>query len=200
MWSYHRVTHSTAQPTGRRWFLGAVAGALAVASVAGCKKDAAPDGASEDKAKAIPSKQKLTAEGNPSPTADDRCPMCAMRVADHPNWVGAIELEGGDTFYACSVRCTLATSMNTDKFLGVPKSKVKRVRVPQYLEKGKWLDAETAWYVIDSDIRGPMGLALVPAVSQEEAKVIVDRHKGRALSRADVTMAVLKDLKQRSKE
>lgn len=164
---------------------------------AACKKDT-PAG-TEKKAKAVPSKQGLTAEGNPNPTGDDRCPMCAMRVADHPNWVGAIELAGGDTFYTCSVRCTLATSMNAETFLGVPNTEVKRVRVPHYLEKGKWLDADTALYVVDSDVRGPMGLSLVPAANQEEAEVIVRRHKGRVLDRKDVTMPVLKDLKARSK-
>lgn len=196
MFSHHRVTNPTTQARARRWFLGAVASAVAVAAVPGCKKGG---DASTEEAKAVPSKQGLSGDGTPKPTADDRCPMCAMRVADHPDWVGAIELEGGATFYACSVRCTLATSMNTDKFLGVPKTQVKRVRVPQYLEKGKTLDAETAWYVIDSDVRGPMGLALVPAASQEEANVIVGRHKGRALPRADVTMPVLMELKQRNK-
>ena len=170
---------------------------LALASspwLKGCNKEA-PGG----KAKAIPSKQGLTTEGNPNPTQEDRCPMCAMRVADHPDWAGAIELDNGNTFYTCSVRCTLATSMNAEKFLGVPNTAIKRIRVPHYLEKGKWLDANTALYIIDSDVRGPMGLSLVPAANQQEAKVIVQRHKGRVLEREQVTMPVLKDLKARSK-
>jgi nitrous oxide reductase accessory protein NosL len=194
MCSHHRVDIASTQPMARRSALQGLASALALSLSVGCKKENA-----SDTAKAIPSKQKLSENGNPNPTADDRCPMCAMRVADHPQWVGAIELKNGDTFYTCSVRCTLATSMNTETFLGVPKNEVSRVRVPQYLEKGKSLDAETAWYVVDSDVRGPMGLALLPAATQEEAGVIVTRHKGRALPRSEVTMAVLKDLKQRSK-
>ena len=177
----------------RREVLAALALATISICVPACSKQD-----TDAKAKAIPSKQGLTADGNPNPTADDRCPMCAMRAADHPGWAGAIELQNGDTFYTCSVRCTLATSLNSDTFLGVPRSNIARVRVPHYLEKGSYLDAESAWYVVDSDVRGPMGLALLPAATQEEAQILVRRHKGRVLSRTEVTMTLLKDLKQRS--
>ncbi len=125
--------------------------------------------------------------------------MCAMRIVDNPAWAGAIELIDGKTYYTCSVRCTLATSMNSDKFLGAPKSEIKRVRVPRYLAKSKTLDAEKAWYVVDSDVRGPMGHTLLPAASHEEANTLVERHKGRVIQRADVTMALLKQLKTPSK-
>jgi nitrous oxide reductase accessory protein NosL len=177
----------------RRKALGALAVAAASVSVPACNKQDA-----DAKAKAIPSKQGLTADGNPNPTSDDRCPMCAMRAADHPAWAGAIVLHNGDTFYTCSVRCTLATAMDSDTFLGVPQSDIARVRVPHYLEKGKSLDAESAWYVVDSDVRGPMGLALLPAATEQEAQILVRRHKGRVLPRKEVTLPLLKDLKQRS--
>lgn len=163
--------------------------------IAGCSKE----NTNPTSSKAPPSRSPLPADGNPTPTEDDRCPMCAMRVLDHPEWVGAIQLADGSTYYTCSVRCTLATSMNSDKFLGVAKEQVTRVRVPHYLAKGKSLDAEKAWYVIDSDVRGPMGLALLTAASEDEAKTLVERHRGRVIARKDVTMDVLKDLKQRSK-
>jgi nitrous oxide reductase accessory protein NosL len=60
------------------------------------------------------------------------------------------------------------------------------------------LDADTALFVVDSDVRGPMGLALVPAASQADAAVIVQRHGGKVLRRSEVTLDVLRQLKQRS--
>ncbi len=195
MQSHHSSGIPDAQPIARRSCLGVLAIPLIAFAMPGCDKDDGPP----KKATAIASKQKLTPEGNPNPTDDDRCPMCAMRIADHADWAGAIELNNGDTFYTCSVRCTLATAMNSAKFLGVPPDEIKRVRVPHYLEKGKSLDARSALYVIDSDVRGPMGLALLPAASRKEAGVLVKRHQGRILTRDQVTMKVLKDLKKRSK-
>jgi len=164
-----------------------------VHAAVGCKRG------QDAPAKAIASKQGLTADGNPNPTGEDRCAMCAMRVADHPEWVGAIELASGDTFYFCCVRCTLATSLQAQKFLGAAESDIRRVRVPDYLHKGKSIDADGAWFIVDSDVRGPMGLAIVPASSQQDADTIVKRHQGRILRRAEVTLPVLMDLKQRSK-
>lgn len=195
MRSHHRVLRSPAQAVARRACLQALALAP-LAALPSCRDGAT---SSPPPAKAIAAKQGLSSDGNPQPTGDDRCPMCAMRVIDHPDWAGAIELASGATYYTCSVRCTLATAMRSDSFLGVPPDQIKRVRVPHYLEKGKSLDADSAWYVIDSDVRGPMGLALLPAASEQEAQVLVRRHQGRVLSRKDVTLDVLKDLKQRSK-
>ncbi len=194
MRAHHRVLRSPTQAVARRTCLHVLA-LLPLAVLPSCREETATPGP----AKAIASKQGLSSEGNPQLTADDRCPMCAMRVIDHPDWAGAIELSTGATYYTCSVRCTLATAMRSESFLGVAPDQIKRVRVPHYLEKGKSLDANSAWYVIDSDVRGPMGLALLPAASEQEAQTLVRRHQGRVLSRKDVTLDVLKDLKQRSK-
>lgn len=191
----HRVPTIQTQALRRRavvTWLGATTAICAI-SASGCNKEGAAS------AMATPSKQGLSAEGNPNPTADDRCAMCAMRVADNPGWAGAVELHSGATYYGCSVRCTLATAMHSEKFLGVPTTQIRRVRVPDYLHKDKSVDADAAWFVVDSDVRGPMGLTLVPASSERDANTIVERHKGRILRRADVTDAVLFDLKLRSK-
>jgi nitrous oxide reductase accessory protein NosL len=124
--------------------------------------------------------------------------MCAMRPADKPTWVGAIVLRNGTTYYGCSVRCTLAISMSPDKFLGVAADQLAAVRVPDYLHPDTLLEADTALYVVDSDVRGPMGLALVPAASEADAAVNVRRHGGKVLRRSEVTLDVLRQFNPRS--
>ena len=141
----------------------------------------------------------LDPQGNLRVSEGDRCPMCAMDAFAHRSWAGAVELDDGTTWYTCSVRCAFGTALKCEQFLGVTPQRIRRVRVPNYMHPERSIDANTALYVIDSDIRGPMGLALVPAASKEDVDVIVKRHGGRVLQRADITIEVLMDLKKRSK-
>lgn len=120
-----------------------------------------------------------------------------MRVAEHPEWVGAIVLDDGSTFYFCSVRCTLGACLRSAEVLRAEPSRIRQVRVPDYLAGNRWVDADTALFVTGSDVVGPMGWELVPAASKEDAEVIVRRHGGRVLRRSDVTIDVLRELKGR---
>ena len=57
------------------------------------------------------------------------------------------------------------------------------------------IDAHAAWYVIGSDVLGPMGHELVPLATQAEAEDFLRDHKGRKIVRfADVTPALLEQL------
>ena len=54
------------------------------------------------------------------------------------------------------------------------------------------VDAATAWYVIGSDVLGPMGHELVPHDTEAEARDFMADHKGRRiLKSAEVTPALL---------
>lgn len=160
----------------------------------GCARKEGPP----PKARAVASSQGLDAAGKPQPTTDDRCAMCGMRVVDHREWVGAIVLDDGATHYFCSVRCTLATARHSDKFLGAATSRIKSVRVPDFLHPERYLDADAALFVTGSDVRGPMGLELVPAASQEDADVVLRRHGGKIVRRTDVDDKLLMELKKHS--
>ena len=131
--------------------------------------------------------------------AQGRCAMCGMDVSLHPDWAGSIELADGTRHETCSVRCTLATAMSPQKFLGVDATQVRSVRVPDYLHPGTRLDATAAMFVVDSDVRGPMGAELVPAASEADIQVIVARHGGRMLRHSEVTPALLMALKEHGK-
>lgn len=180
-------TQSRRRLCSRRHVLGALT--VVVAAALGCNKPGTA-------AQAIAAKRGLDSQGNPQVSDDDRCPMCAMQVSAHKDWAGAIELDDGRVFYCCSVQCTLATSAHPDRFLGVPARRVRRVRVPDYLHPGRSLDADSALFVVGSNVRGPMGLTLVPASSHTDAQVIIQRHNGRIVDRSQITDAVLLELKQ----
>lgn len=140
----------------------------------------------------------LDAEGNPRVSETDRCPMCSMGVFEHKTWVSVIELDDGRTWYTCSGRCGFGTVLQSEKFLGVPASRIRRFRVADYLRPDKVIDADTAFFVLDSDVRGPMGLAILAAASQEDADLITKRHGGRIVRRAAITLDTMMDLKKKS--
>jgi nitrous oxide reductase accessory protein NosL len=49
------------------------------------------------------------------------------------------------------------------------------------------IDAESAWYVVGSDVLGPMGHELVPHDSEADAREFLADHKGKRVLRfADV--------------
>ena len=140
----------------------------------------------------------LDPEGELRVSEGDRCPMCGMDAFEHRTWAGAIELDDGTTWYTCSVRCALGTAQRCSQVLNVPSQRIRRLRVPDYLHPERSIDADRALYVIDSDVRGPMGLTLVAAAVRADADVIVQRHGGRVVTRADITLEVLADLRRRS--
>lgn len=142
----------------------------------------------------------LDDQGRPVLTNQDRCALCAMTVADQPEWVGAVEVRSGATFYFCSVRCTFRGVLRAREILGVEASEIKRTQVPEYLAKSRWIEAGGAWFVVDSSVVGPMGLEVVPAATQADADTIVRRHGGRTVRRQDVTIDVLQNLKSREGE
>lgn len=59
------------------------------------------------------------------------------------------------------------------------------------------IDARTAWYVIGSDMSGPMGHELTPLAIQAEAEEFLKDHQGKRIVRFDeVALALLNNLDQ----
>jgi nitrous oxide reductase accessory protein NosL len=112
----------------------------------------------------------------------DRCPVCAMKVANHPKFASAIQLENGDTFYFCGTGCMIRTWMHPAVFLGVEKASLELPVVQAYFT-GEPIDARKAIWVAGSDVMGPMGPALVPLETQKELEAFKARHGGKTVFR-----------------
>ncbi len=122
-------------------------------------------------------------------TAEASGHYCGMFVVDHPGPKGQIFVaDAGDPIWFPSVRDTIA-------FLMLPGEQ-KNVTVVYVNDMGKarswkspepdtWVDARAAWFVLDSDKRGGMGLPeAVPFGSEAEARAFIEEHGGR-LTRLD---------------
>ena len=98
-----------------------------------------------------------------------KCPICGMFVAKYPHWVAVIE--GEHTHYFDGVKDMMKFIFQN------PKALNQTIKVTNYFTFGS-LDAKNAWYVIGSNVYGPMGNELIPFASKTEAESFKERHYG----------------------
>ena len=135
-----------------------------------------------DKAGPSPGAKPLGESLSLNVSSGDRCPVCAMKVANHPKFASAIELENGDAFYFCGTGCMIRSWMHPEVFLGKNKDALNRPVVQAYFT-GKPIDAREAIWVAGSDVVGPMGPALVPLETRKALETFKSRHGGKTVFR-----------------
>lgn len=157
----------------RRTFAAA---ALACCGVlAGCDKPAAPP--------APPPAVEIS--GNVSYEATGY--YCGMLLAEHAGPKGQIHLARRDRplLWFSSVRDTIAFTRLPEEpreISAIYVNDMGRVRNWQQPEAGTWIDARTAWYVIESDRRGGMGAPeAIPFSDRSAADAFRTAHGGRVL-------------------
>lgn len=116
---------------------------------------------------------------------DAKCPICGMFVAKYPQWVALYD--GEKKFYFDGVKDMMkyayARKLSSDKFY-----------VSDYYKLSK-LEATKAFYVIGSNVYGPMGNELIPFATQEEAEIFSRDHNGQKVIAFDeITEAMVKSL------
>lgn len=99
-----------------------------------------------------------------------KCPVCGMYVDKHPNWAAVIEDEN---LYFDGVKDMM-------KYILKEKKAFEKVFVSDYY-KLKKIDAKAAFYVIGSDVYGPMGNELIPFETKNEAITFAKDHNGKMI-------------------
>ncbi|WP_374090043.1 nitrous oxide reductase accessory protein NosL [Methylomicrobium lacus] len=129
----------------------------------------------------------------------DRCPVCGMFVYKYPKWVARIVFQSGDAFFYDGAKDMFKYVFDIAKYTpGQSAEKIQSIFVTDYYEV-ELIDAKTAFYVIGSDVLGPMGHELLPFKDQEAAQEFLEDHKGKTILRfQDVTPAVIESLDRRS--
>jgi copper chaperone NosL len=133
--------------------------------------------------------------GVPKPTAKDKCPVCGMFVAKYPDWLTAVQFRDGSHVYFDGAKDMLKYLDNPKKYDPARKPEdIQAVMVMDYYGLS-WIDARKAWYVLGSDVYGPMGRELIPLQKEADAMEFMNDHKGKKIIRfSDVTMEVIKTL------
>jgi nitrous oxide reductase accessory protein NosL len=131
----------------------------------------------------------------PKPTARDKCPVCGMFVAKYPDWLAAICLRNGTHVYFDGAK-------DMFKYLHDPKrydpargpADIRDIAVMDYYGLN-WIDGRKAWYVLGSDVYGPMGRELIPLAREADAREFMKDHKGTRIVRfAEATPEVIRSL------
>lgn len=100
---------------------------------------------------------------------DEKCPVCGMFVYKYPKW--AAQIFYGDKHFSFD------GAKDMMKYCFEHKEGISKILVSDYYSQ-KAIDAKKAYFVIGSDIYGPMGHELIPFKSESEAKTFSLDHKG----------------------
>ncbi len=128
----------------------------------------------------------------PAPGPRDTCPVCGMFVAPYPYWVATVLYREGKAVHFDGAKDCFKYLLDLKKYApGRSRDDIQAIGVTGYYATER-LDAALAWYVIGSDVLGPMGHELVPHDTEAEAREFMADHRGRRVLRlADVTPALL---------
>ena len=129
------------------------------------------------------------------PGENDRCPVCGMFVSPYPEWVGQVRHGDGTTvFFDCS-KDLFKYLLSLDRLPPNKRHKnVAAVFVTNYYD-GEVIAARTAFFVVGSDVMGPMGPDLVPHRSLEAAQDFAQDHDGCLILRFDeITSTILRGM------
>lgn len=131
----------------------------------------------------------------PDPKARDACPVCGMLVARYPAWIATVVYDDGHADHFDGAKDLFKYLSDLSRYApGRTEDGIRAVGVTEYYGLTR-IDAHSAWYVIGSDVLGPMGHELVPFTTEVDAHEFIADHGGTRMLRFDeVTPDLLRDL------
>lgn len=114
----------------------------------------------------------------PDPGPKDTCPVCGMFVAKYPEWIATVVYKDGHAHHFDGAKDLFKYLLELSKWApNHQASEIENIGVTEYYSLTR-IDARKAYYVIGSDILGPMGHELIPLESREEAEEFKLDHQG----------------------
>jgi len=129
------------------------------------------------------------------PSGKDKCAVCGMFVAKYPDWVSQIIFRDGSRAFFDGPKDMFKYYVNMKKYdPSKAAANVDAVYVKDYYSLS-FIDARAAWFVMGSDVYGPMGNELVAFEKEAGAREFLRDHKGRKILRMkEITVGILKGL------
>lgn len=115
----------------------------------------------------------------PDPGPKDTCPVCGMFVARYPEWVATVVYKDGHAHHFDGAKDMFKYLLDLPKYApDHRKEDIALIAVTEYYGLAK-IDARKAFYVVGSDVLGPMGHELVPLASRADAEEFMRDHNGK---------------------
>ena len=126
------------------------------------------------------------------PKPADKCPVCGMFVAKYPDFLAQVIYTDGTYALFDGAKDLFKYLFALDTYAaGRNRADIASVYVTDYYSLSP-VDGRTAWYVVGSDVFGPMGRELIPFAREAEAREFLQDHAGPELLRFDtVTPAII---------
>jgi nitrous oxide reductase accessory protein NosL len=109
--------------------------------------------------------------------SDKRCPLCKMYPARYPKFNCQIIFKDG-SYEAFDSTIGLLVYLHFPDKTGKTLKPVTGIYFKDYL-KGGWLEADKTFFVIGSEIRGPMGIQFLPVDSEQAAADLKNQAQGK---------------------
>lgn len=118
-----------------------------------------------------------------------------MFVAKYPDWIAQIIFNDGTVFFFDGAKDMFKFYFNLHRYS--PKRKVEDMGALNVTDYYSLLpiDGFSAFYVVGSDVYGPMGRELIPFGKNQEALEFKKDHKGKEILKfQNITPSVIKGL------
>ena len=130
---------------------------------------------------------------------ETRCSICGMFVAKYEGWISQIRFADNSTFFFDGMKDLMVFYHNPAKYSKKNTKDIKEIWTKDYYSQ-QWIDGFTAYYVIGSDVYGPMGKEFIPFAKRAAAENFVVDHKGeKIIVFQDITDELVQSLRSKMK-
>lgn len=124
-----------------------------------------------------------------------KCPVCGMFVAKYPDWTARARFKDGTIYYYDGPKDLFSHYFDIAKYTpGKRQVDLVALVVKEYYSLTA-VDARQAFFVIGSDVFGPMGAELIPFKTEKDANAFKLDHKGKRVLRFnEITRSIVQTL------
>lgn len=116
------------------------------------------------------------------PGPADRCPVCGMKASMYPKWTAEIVFKDGSYLAFDGPKDMFRFYFHPEKYSKHTKADIEAVYVTEYYStRPVNAKAPDLYFVIGSDVYGPMGVELVPVKGKSQAETFMNDHHGKRM-------------------
>lgn len=135
----------------------------------------------------------------PKPGKKDRCPVCGMFVYKYPKWMAGFVFKNGKKYFHCCPKCMLHNMNDISKYQpGKKCEQLELIWVTEYYTTQK-MNARDVFFVIGTNLVGPMGLDLIPVKGMEAAENVKQDYNGKLILTIDKITPEIIDLARKGR-
>jgi nitrous oxide reductase accessory protein NosL len=129
------------------------------------------------------------------PTMKDKCPVCGMFVAKYPDFIAEVLFKNGSYAVFDGTKDMFKYYFDMKKYDHARNQQdIEAIYVTDYYSLNL-INGLRAYYVLGSNVYGPMGNELIPFTKESDAKEFMKDHKGKSILRfQDVKYEMVKAL------